>query len=226
MGGQSSASDIRANIAVHREAGTCYLCQKPVVAGEMHHGATGAHWDCTKQLEAQVPQTDTKLRMLKHSRRTPRAPRKREGDGALALKAKALAAAALEAALGSPIWDLSIWNQKGAHRGARWDLDAWGLHFKFDMDGKAMGGSASSLSTMTQCVKWGKLVALPAGNAYSFDLAQAPAPTASARHDLPCAGPRDPVRSLQQASQPHQLAGVPDLRPDLGLATAVGKPDS
>lgn len=174
MNGLNSVSDIRAKIATHRDAGTCYLCEKPVVAGEAHHGATGAHWDCSQKLEDDVKKADANLRMLKHSRRAPRAPRKREGEGTMALKVKALAIAALESALGATITETTMWNQQGAHRGPRWDLDSWGLYFKFQQDGREMGGSASSLSTMTQCSKWGKLVALPAGLAFAFDLAQHP----------------------------------------------------
>lgn len=167
----ASVAGIRAAIAAHRDAGTCHLCEKPVVDGEAHHGATGAHWDCHSKQESDAVKADARLAQLAHSiPGKPRAPRKREGEGKTALKAKALAVSALEAYLDAKLHSVSIWNQQGVHRGPRWDLDAWGLYFKFERDGHTFGGSASSLATMTQCVKWQKLDATPSGGAFSFDL--------------------------------------------------------
>lgn len=102
---------VREAIARHRDAGTCYLCEKQVQSGEARHGATGAHWVCSKKLDNAVIADDAKLQQL---RPTHRAPRKREGKGAIALKAKALAIAALEELLGGPVTDVSLWNQQGA----------------------------------------------------------------------------------------------------------------
>lgn len=160
---------VRTAIAAHRDAGTCYLCTKPVQAGEARHGTTGAHWDCSKKLANTAKADDAMLQQLLPARQTPR---KREGAGAVALRAKALAIAALEELLGGPVTEVSLWNQQGAHRGPRWDLDAWGVHFTYDLDGHAFQGTASSLATMTQCVKWRKLGASAAGNTFTFDLHQ------------------------------------------------------
>jgi len=161
--------EFRALLDAHQEAGTCYLCGLPVIAGQAHHGATGAHWDCTR---ADNKKTDEAFAKVDQGLRTlgvkPR--RKREGDGATAMKAKALAVAAIEEALGVPIYDVTTWNQQGVYRGPRWDLDAWGLSFWFHLDGHRFGGQASSLATMTQCVRYKKLKASREDVAHTFSL--------------------------------------------------------
>lgn len=40
-------------IAEHVDAGTCWLCGQPVDRGQGYHGATGAHWICSKALTNQ-----------------------------------------------------------------------------------------------------------------------------------------------------------------------------
>lgn len=40
----------RDEINAHIDAGTCWLCKKPVIPFTDKHGATGAHWDCTEKL--------------------------------------------------------------------------------------------------------------------------------------------------------------------------------
>lgn len=79
--------------------------------------------------------------------------RAKEGEGATAKKAKAKALAALEKVLGTTPYDVTFWNQQGAHRGPKWDLDRWGLNFSFDYLGHSMRGSASCLATMTDCAR-------------------------------------------------------------------------
>lgn len=44
----------REEIQRHREAGTCHLCDKPVLDGQATNGATGAHWDCCEKLDADI----------------------------------------------------------------------------------------------------------------------------------------------------------------------------
>nr|WP_315593843.1 hypothetical protein [uncultured Cupriavidus sp.] len=40
-------------IAEHRDAGTCWLCGGQVERAQGYHGATGAHWACSKALMTQ-----------------------------------------------------------------------------------------------------------------------------------------------------------------------------
>lgn len=159
----------RALLDAHYEAGTCYICGLPVVAGQAHNGATGAHWDCSRTEDVKAKEAAAKLDGLFvefgfKKRRQP------EGQGKTAQKARALAVTAIEDVLGVPIFDVALWNQQGVYRGPRWDLDAWGLSFSFDLDGHRFKGSASSLATMTQCVQYKRLVATPEGVAYTFSL--------------------------------------------------------
>lgn len=81
-----------------------------------------------------------------------------------------MAVAAIEEALGAKLYDITIWNQKGVYRGPRWDLDVWGMAFWFDRDGHRFSGSASSLATMSQCVKFKKLRAVEEACTFSFSL--------------------------------------------------------
>lgn len=147
----------RATIDRHREAGTCHLCGGVVDASKGYHGATGAHWDCQKAFENESDQIFAKVGGLRPARK-PRCP---EGQGRTAKKALAMAVEALEKAVGTPIFDVNQWNQQGAHRGQRWDLDAWGLTFRMRVNGGVIQGSASSLATMTQCVAADHLCASP-----------------------------------------------------------------
>lgn len=166
----STSNSFRENIQAHRDAGTCYICGKPVAAGESHHGATGAHWVCHKAEEEEtariIARGNAAIANLSLKKR-----KRPEGEGATATKAKALAVTALEEALGTTIYDITLWNQQGAYRGKHWDLDTWGMTFRFEQSGHEFGGSASALATMTQCVKYQKLVATPDGSvAFSFFL--------------------------------------------------------
>lgn len=165
-----TSNSFRENIQAHRDAGTCYICGKPVAEGESHHGATGAHWGCHKAEEEEtakiIARGDAAIASLGLKRK-----RRSEGEGATATKAKALAVVAIEEALSTKIYDITLWNQQGVYRGPRWDLDVWGLNFSFEQNGHKIGGSASALATMTQCVKCRKLVATPDGfGAFSFFL--------------------------------------------------------
>lgn len=93
-----------------------------------------------------------------------------EGQGVIAKRALALGVAAVEAALETTLRDVRQWNQQGPYRGPKWDLDAWGMHFSFDLDGHTFAASASSLATMSACVKAGALKAVPADVANTFSL--------------------------------------------------------
>ena len=143
--------DFRALIDWHRVRGTCYVCELPVDASQGYHGVTGAHWDCVKTEEKKTEEAfsraDQGFRELGFKPR-----RKREGEGAIAQKCKAMAVTALQEALGVSIYKVTMWNQQGSYRGPRRDLDSWGVGFWFEVDGREFSGSASSLSTMTQCV--------------------------------------------------------------------------
>ena len=156
--------EFRALIDKHMDAGTCYVCGKAANPSEGLHGITGAHWDCT---QAEARKTDDAIAKADAGLRSiglkPR--RKREGEGATAQKAKALAVAALEAAIGAPLSEVTMWNQQGVYRGPRWDLDAWGVHFSYECDGYVFKASASSLATMTQCLSFKRLKAEPDGPA-------------------------------------------------------------
>lgn len=41
----------REELQKHRDAGTCFICGKPVLDGQPRHGATGAHWACTEDTQ-------------------------------------------------------------------------------------------------------------------------------------------------------------------------------
>ncbi len=51
-------------IAEHRDIGTCWLCGGRVERAQGYHGATGAHWECSKALTTQYAR-------LTHSDSTP-----------------------------------------------------------------------------------------------------------------------------------------------------------
>lgn len=174
----------REKIAAHREAGTCYICGHQVDPAQGIHGVTGAHWDCAQNEErktkAAIERVDGAFSSLGF-----KAKRKREGQGKTALRAKALAIEALESALQAKLEEVNLWNQQGAYRGPRWDLDTWGLDFRFQKDGHRFTGSASSLATMTQCVKAKRLHATPEGLAHSFSLWPAATPPKQSEFDQP-----------------------------------------
>jgi hypothetical protein len=165
-----SVESFRERLARHQAAGTCYLCGEAVVDGQARHGATDAHWDCTRNENKKLEAAWAKVGGI-----APKPARKQEGEGRTALRAKALALAALQEAVGAPLEDITVWNQKGVYRGPRWDLDAWGLHFWFYKDGHRFSGSASSLATMGDCVRYKRLEAKPEGVAFSHTLWEHPA---------------------------------------------------
>lgn len=158
-----SREDRRAYMAWHRENGTCYICERPVADGQAYHGATGVHWDCHAAEERKTEEAFAKVGGLKS--------RAREGTGKIAIQAKELAVKAIECVLRAELFDVAMWNQQGAYRGPRWDLDSWGLSFKFERDGHVFSGQASSLSTMTACVKVGAMKATETGDiAFDFSI--------------------------------------------------------
>lgn len=159
----------RAAIQAHIDAGTCHVCGATVDFAQGYNGATGAHWDCSKKLQIDVETSMSRMdaALAKLSGKMPRAA---EGQGATAKKALALGVAAVEAALKTTLRDVRQWNQQGPYRGPKWDLDAWGMNFTFDSDGHTFAGSASSLATMSACVKAGGLRAVPADVANTFSL--------------------------------------------------------
>lgn len=156
--------DFKAMLAAHREAGTCYLCKLPVIEGQERHGALGCHWECHSKSEQEADAIFAKVGGLTVSTRKP------EGEGQTALRAKALAVAAIEAQLGQPIHDVTVWNQKGVYRGPRWDLDAWGLNFRCRLGDSEIAGSASSLATLSQCAKSKAMTARQTDAPFTFDL--------------------------------------------------------
>lgn len=124
-------------------------------------------------MDGMASKLDEALRALASQQRAPLKPRKRrapEGTGPTALKAQALAVLAIEAHVGAVLTDVSMWNQQGAYRGDRWQLDRWGIAFSFLRDGRLCKGGASSLSRMTDCVKAKAIVATPGDLAFSFQL--------------------------------------------------------
>lgn len=146
---------------------TCPICADPVYADQGFYSITKAHWTCHEA--STLSDRELNEITLGGRRRRP------EGEGATAQRAKKLAVAALEAAVGAPLEEVTLWNQQGAYRGPKWDLDAWGLDFTFLRDRDTIRGSASSLATMTACVRdcahGGRLIAQPSGDlAFSYDL--------------------------------------------------------
>jgi hypothetical protein len=158
------STDFKSMLRAHKEAGTCYLCKLPVLDGEERHGSLGCHWACHKRDEEEAKAIFARVGGLAVSKRKP------DGEGKTAQRAKVLAVAAIEAHIGQSIYDVNIWNQKGAYRGPRWDLDAWGLNFRFLLDGSEIAGSASSLATMTACAKSSGLIAGKTDIAFTYDL--------------------------------------------------------
>jgi len=149
----------------HMDAGTCYVCGKPVATGSAIYGLTGAHYDCemgSSQLDNSVKsraptsvatELDSRLKFLKSrgssGRRRARA---REGEGPTAQKVIAKAVAAIEKVSGAKVSDVTFWNQKGSYRGNRWDLARWGLIFCMTYeDGFSTTGDCHSWSTIGAC---------------------------------------------------------------------------
>ncbi|WP_409959231.1 hypothetical protein [Acidovorax sp.] len=185
---------MRAEIQAHYDAGTCFLCGQMVDHSLGYNGATGAHWDCDRKLQADAEESISRMdsALARMGIKTKRVP---EGQGATAKKALSLGVAAVEAALGVTIFDVHLWNQQGAYRGPHWDLDAWGFSFSFELDGHKFSGAASSLARMTPCVRAGRLTAVLEDTSHSFSLA------------LPSehvAGPRDAANGKVPKPQPRQ----------------------
>lgn len=167
-----TVNEFREMIDQHIDAGTCYVCKKPALAEQGLHGALGAHWSCVKKeeeaYEQAVEKIDSSLKEMGVKK-----PRAREGQGKTAQKAKDMAVKAIGTFIDpGSIFDVTIWNQQGVYRGPRWDLDAWGIHFKFWWGGREFSGQASSIATMTACVKAGGIKASRSlsGGAFTFDL--------------------------------------------------------
>lgn len=156
-----------------RNDACCSICKRPVVDGQAYYSITGNHYDCEfprgrQTADQLIAELDEKLAA---SGIKPKRRKAQEGTGATATRAKTLAIAAIEAALGESLFDVTLWNQQGAYRGARWDLDRWGLCFSFRRDGHTFKGQASSLATMTDCVKAGVMKATPSsGMAFDFSI--------------------------------------------------------
>lgn len=45
----------------HREAGTCFICLKPVVDGDARHGLSGAHYDCHMKVDAEFKAIEARV---------------------------------------------------------------------------------------------------------------------------------------------------------------------
>lgn len=139
----------------------CSICGNEIEEFAPIYTITGNHYSCqfpdgVKSASELIADLDEKLNKLlgRSSTAIKKSKRVEEGLGAIALKAKEKAIAAVEAILGFPIYDILLWNQKGAYRGPRWDLDAWGFHFSFkDDSGHEFKGHASSLAIMTAIAK-------------------------------------------------------------------------
>lgn len=153
-------------IGVEEMSDICTICKRPVINGEARYTPTDNHYSC------EFPNGQTTLDDLcRELGIDKRKPRKREGTGKTAIKAQNLAVAALALELDAELFDVLIWNQQGAYRGVRWDLDRWGLQFSFIRDGHTFSGQASSLATMTACVKAGAMKASAEGSiAFMFSI--------------------------------------------------------
>ena len=180
------ATDYRALTSWHKDRGTCYICSKAVDPSQGYHGGNGAHWDCLrleeKKTEEAFARVDAGFRSL-----GIKPKRKREGEGVTAQKCKAMAVAAIEEALGEKVYDITLWNQQGAYRGPRWDLDAWGMAFWFNRDGHKFSGQASSLATMTQCIKFKRMKAVQEDLEHTFTLREQQQLPNSSLTDVPSA---------------------------------------
>ena len=130
-------------------------CGEAVYADQGYYSITGEHWACSAGA--------AKSLIKEPAQRLGARKRRREGEGKLALRIRKLAIAAIEQATGGAVHEVTMWNQQGAYRGQRWDLDAWGIHFRILLDGRSCAGSASSMATMTACLRdlaeGGKMVA-------------------------------------------------------------------
>lgn len=156
----------------------CSVCGQLVLAGQEIHGGRGDHWGCVypperpyQTLKEIIAKGDAAMAALcKEAGIKPRKMKCREGEGATAQKCKRWAEEALTTLIGKAVTIRSLWNQQGIYRGPRWDLDSWGA--TFEIAGVSHGGNASSLATMTQCVKSGGIIAKhsDSGGAWSFDL--------------------------------------------------------
>ncbi len=137
----------------HMDAGTCYVCGKPVKTGSAIYGLTGAHYDCEvgtgRAYEAAVIRIEDALANLGVVAQRPRVP---EGKGKVAKKAIAKAVAAIEKETGAKLTGVLFWNQKGNFRGPKWDLARWGLQFSMQLpNGNIVRGSSHSWATVTMC---------------------------------------------------------------------------
>lgn len=154
------------------EVQVCAICGNPVNPGDGIYTITGNHYDCEfpkgRASFAEIAKDmDDALSAFGFK---PKRHKGKEGTGRVALKAKAMAVEAIQRELGTEIFDVVMWNQQGAYRGARWDLDRWGLDFRFMLDPQhPMSGSASCLARMSDFIK-GRATARATDIAYTFDL--------------------------------------------------------
>lgn len=137
----------------HLVSKNCKKCGEPVYADQGYYSVTGEHWGChesTNTIEKRGESRAAKVRDLSSIFLRRRCP---EGQGKVARRVKSLAVEAIEKASGGQVHTVTMWNQQGAYRGMKWDLDAWGINFRIILDGHDFGGCASSLATMTQCLR-------------------------------------------------------------------------
>lgn len=165
-----SHQDFHARIESHREAQTCSVCGHHLDYSQGYYSLEHAHSICVfpdrraETLTSIFAKGDAALAAL-----GCKPTRKPVGLGKSAMWAKALAVQAIETQLGAELFDITLWSQQGAYRGACWDLDAWGIDFAFHSEGQTLRGCASSLARMGQYKKRA-MVTPKDGVAWGFDI--------------------------------------------------------
>lgn len=158
----------------------CDRCGNPVYADEGYHGITQNHYHCedrerekfeeiVRRIDGIVENTDGETVTVVKKRRKKKV---REGEGRIALKCIKLATEAFERETGGKVVKHLIWNQQGQYRGPRWDLAAWGINFKFTLEGSETiwTGNIASWATMTAVSKLTEMKISQTDMAYSYEL--------------------------------------------------------
>lgn len=151
----------------------CRSCGKPVYTDQGYHAVTERHWECEKALTTDFEQASARVDALMSDFGVrPKRHKKSEGSGAIAIKVKAMAVAAVEEHLGRKLETVMLWNQQGAYRGDKWDLARWGIHFEVRLSegGSPLRGSAHSWTRMTDCAKAKKMVAHREDGEFGFNV--------------------------------------------------------
>lgn len=149
---------------------SCDYCKQPVYCDEGIHGISHNHYRCEAGVKEKFEEDSKKIDAI-FAELGIKPKRKREGTGKTAQKALKVAIDAIEAMSGGKVLNPLVWNQRGAYRGQRWDLAAWGVDFdlQFKEGEEICKGSFACWASMTAVSKMEKLAIVEEGIPYTYE---------------------------------------------------------